>query len=129
MSKSIQYKRIYQYTKSDDDGYVFYADKMFPRGLKSTDFRIKRWVKGVAPSMKLIKWFHADSQNRWDDFQKKYYAELKDLYKNNETIKTIIDHLVTKYKQHKKLTILYSSHDEKHNNARVLGKFIKNRSV
>jgi uncharacterized protein YeaO (DUF488 family) len=51
----IQCKHIYNYTISKNDGYIFYADKMYPRGLKSSDRRIKRWIKNIAPSTNLKK--------------------------------------------------------------------------
>lgn len=118
----IQYERIYDYQHHDDDGYVVYIDKMYPRGIKKTNPWIKRWIKGLAPSYDLIEWYHVDEKTRWDGFKKKYTQELRESYKNDPAFKEKIDKLAS----HDRITLLYSLHDVRHNNARVLAKFLYN---
>lgn len=123
MPFTVRYKRIYDFKYDKSFGYVAYIDKMFPRGLHSDDERLKNWIKGVAPSYDLIEWFHVDPKHRWHDFYVDYYKELKNSYKTDPEFKSKIDSLLT----HPKVTLLYSSRDEIHNDARVLARFLSKR--
>lgn len=123
----IEYKRIYDYDKNLDDGYVIYIDKMYPRGLNKSHVGLKHWIKNVAPSMNLIKTFHKHGLNGWIDFKKDYYKQLKQHYKDNiDGVRDTIDNLIKQVKKYKKILILYSSKDERYNNARVFAKFLRN---
>lgn len=118
----ITIKRIYDYQKISisNDGYVIYTDRMYPRGIKKTDPRISRWIKGIAPSSELINWYHVDTKTRWSEFRKKYLVELREIYKKTETKKKL-----NSIASHNKITILYSSRDEEHNNAIILSQFLR----
>jgi uncharacterized protein YeaO (DUF488 family) len=120
----IQYKRIYDYHHKKDDGYVTYIDKMYHRGLKRGDPRIKNWTKGLAPDINLMDKFHQNRDKGWPTFKKEYYHELEKNYRNDATFKMKVDNLIKKMKEHNAITLLYSSRDERYNNARVLARFL-----
>lgn len=104
-------KRAYDPMDSSD-GFRVYIDRLWPRGLSHETFHYDLWDKEIAPSTELREWFHVDPASRWDDFKKKYSEELS----TNPSFKALEDLLKTK----KVVTLLYSSHDEKHNNAVVV---------
>lgn len=104
-------KRAYE-PESPDDGFRVYIDRLWPRGLSHQTFHYDLWDKDIAPSTELREWFHADPQDRWPEFEQKYAAELK----ANPSFASLKQLLETK----KTVTLLYSSHDEQHNNAVVV---------
>ena len=104
-------KRAYE-AASPDDGFRVYIDRLWPRGLSHETFHYDLWDKDIAPSTELREWFHADPQNRWTEFEQKYTAELKD----NPSFAALKHLLETK----PVVTLLYSSHDEVHNNAVIV---------
>lgn len=105
-------KRAYE-PASPDDGYRVYVDRLWPRGLSHADFKYDLWAKDIAPSTELREWFHADPENRWPEFEKKYALELE----GNPAFRQLRKELSEK----PKVTLLYSSHDRTRNNAAVLG--------
>lgn len=111
MKQSITIKRAYE-PASPDDGYRIYIDRLWPRGLSHETFHYDWWDKDVAPSAGLREWFHANPTTEWAEFEKRYRQELMAnpaLLKLKEVIK-----------DKPRVTLLYSSHDELHNNALVL---------
>lgn len=104
-------KRAYD-PESPSDGYRIYIDRLWPRGLSHETFHYDYWDKEIAPSDALREWFHADAEERWQEFEKKYRQELED----NPSF-TALKQIVA---QHPVVTLLYSSHDEQHNNAVIL---------
>ncbi|HYC28401.1 MAG TPA: DUF488 family protein [Chitinophagaceae bacterium] len=110
-------KRIYE-RKAAADGYRVLVDRLWPRGMKKEDAGIDRWLKEVAPSTELRKWFNHDA-DKWAEFQKRYLAELKD----NDAW----DELRELAKEHKALTLLYSTKEEKNNHAAVLAKMLHDK--
>lgn len=104
-------KRAYD-PASPDDGFRVYIDRLWPRGLSHETFHYDLWDKEIAPSTELREWFHADPTDRWDEFEKKYAAELK-TEPAFQTLKEELD-------KHPVVTLLYSSHDEQHNNAVIV---------
>lgn len=107
----LKLKRAYE-PESSDDGFRIYIDRLWPRGLSHENFHYDLWDKDIAPSNELREWFHADPQNRWEEFEKKYTAELE----ANPSFKALKTLIATK----PIVTLLYSSHDEIHNNAVVV---------
>ena len=109
-------KRIYDKT-GEKDGYRILIDRLWPRGVSKDEAKINLWLKEVAPSNELRKWFSHDTK-KWDDFKTKYKKELKE---NLEIVRKIkqID------KEEKIVTLLYSAKDEKHNNAVVLKEYLQ----
>lgn len=71
----IQTKRVYQ-PASAADGYRILVDRLWPRGITKEAAGVDRWMKEVAPSNELRKWFHAN-MDQWDEFNTRYQAELK----------------------------------------------------
>ena len=110
-AKDIQLKRAYD-PQSPDDGFRVYIDRLWPRGLSHETFHYNLWDKEIAPTTELREWFHADPAGRWEEFEKKYAAQLKDSPAFQSLIATLQDHT--------KVTLLYSSKDHDHNNAVVV---------
>lgn len=112
----LQLKRAYQLA-SDADGFRIYIDRLWPRGLSHVTFHYDLWDKDIAPSTDLREWFHQDPQNRWNEFEEKYKKELQ----SNSAFSKLRDYIKTK----PVVTLLYSSHDEQHNNAIVVFNLLK----
>ena len=72
----IKLKRAYE-PESAGDGYRVYVDRLWPRGLSHETFHYDIWEKQIAPSDELRKWFHADPDGRWQEFERRYSAELE----------------------------------------------------
>lgn len=111
MSKKLFIKRVYE-TPADSDGYRILIDRLWPRGLSKEKAKVDLWLKDIAPSTALRKWFGHDPE-KWTEFKKKYKAELK---QNRE----VADELREEIKQHKTVTLVYGAKDEEHNDAVVL---------
>ena len=72
----VRIARIYDLIEADD-GVRVLADRLWPRGVRKNDPRIDRWVKDVAPSSELRRWYHHDL-DRYDEFVARYERELED---------------------------------------------------
>jgi uncharacterized protein YeaO (DUF488 family) len=70
----IQVKRIYD-SVTEDDGYRVLIDRLWPRGFSKEDAKVDLWMKEIAPSTELRKWFHHDP-DKWMEFQQRYKDEL-----------------------------------------------------
>lgn len=116
MSQIIDVKRAYE-PESSGDGFRVYVDKLWPRGLSHATFHYDLWDKEIAPSDELRKWFHADPQNEWIEFENRYKKELL-----GNPAYTALKHTLA---DKPKITLLYSSRDEVHNNAVVLRDMLK----
>jgi uncharacterized protein YeaO (DUF488 family) len=112
---TIRIKRIYEPAKSTD-GMRILVDRMWPRGLKKGETRIDLWLKDVAPTTSLRRWF-GHKPERWDMFRERYLAELS----NNVGIAELKD-LV---KHRSRITLLYSARDTDHNQAVVLAQHLR----
>lgn len=89
------------------------VDRVWPRGIKRETLRLDAWLRDLAPSDELRKWFGHDP-NRWDDFQQRYLAELKEPSRQAH-LAELID--LARYEP---VTLLYGARDELHNQAVVL---------
>jgi uncharacterized protein YeaO (DUF488 family) len=105
----IRTKRSYE-KPGKEDGTRILIDRLWPRGMTKQKLRAE-WMKDIAPSTDLIKWFGHDPK-RWDGFQKKYKEQLKD--------KKDLVGILKKISSKGTLTLVYSAKDEEHNNAIVL---------
>lgn len=114
---SIKTKRIYD-DYSDEDGYRVLVDRLWPRGVSKEEARLDEWLKEIAPSTELRKWFDHDP-DKFTDFRKRYENELEE---NDKTV----DDLLRKAEQ-QPLTLLYAAKDEQHNHAAVLKDFLRDR--
>lgn len=118
MMKNIKIKRIYS-PAEHADGYRIFIDVLWPRGLTKEVVKFDLWLKEIAPSVALRKWFNHDPE-KWLEFKKSYFKELT---QKQEAIQIIVDHLHTQT-----VTLLYGAKDEKHNHALALKKFIEKTS-
>ena len=107
----IKVKRIYE-TSSSQDGCRVLVDRLWPRGVSKENAKIDLWLKEVAPSDKLRKWFGHDPK-KWGDFKKKYELELMEKQEELLEIKRA-------ERERGTVTLLYSAKDEKHNQAVAL---------
>ena len=107
----LQIKRAYD-PADPSDGFRIYIDRLWPRGLSHETFHYDLWDKEIAPSTELREWFHVDPDNRWNEFEGKYKAELIANPSFNDLRKIV--------ESHDMVTLLYSSHDHDHNNAVVV---------
>lgn len=111
----ITLKRIYEpYDKKD--GFRVLVDRLWPRGISKEKAHLDLWLKDIAPSTELRKWFNHDPE-KWLEFQKRYKAEIA----ANRDAFTMLKKM-TKEKQI--VTILYGAKDEEHNEAVVLRKLL-----
>ncbi|MDV6315325.1 DUF488 domain-containing protein [Idiomarina sp. HP20-50] len=111
---TIELKRIYDEPPTDD-GYRILVDKMWPRGVSKEDAKLDEWLKSVAPSDELRKWFH-NNRSKWDEFRKRYLSELKE---HKENLRPYAD-----MGKQQRVVLLYSSKDTEHNNAVVLKEYL-----
>lgn len=107
---NIGIKRVYE-PAAAGDGYRVLVDRVWPRGITKERAAVDLWLKQVAPSTELRKWFGHEPA-RWEEFRRRYGAELDD-------VRALLDDL----RQHAAkapLTLVYSARDEAHNQAVVL---------
>jgi len=107
----VRIKRVYE-QPSVEDGYRILVDRLWPRGMSKNSAAVDLWLKEIAPSTSLRKWFSHDPR-KWDSFRRKYKKELQ----ANESI---VEELIKLEKAKKVVTLLYSAKDEKYNQAVVL---------
>ena len=112
----IKVKHIYEGV-SGNDGFRILVDRLWPRGLSKEKACVDLWLKDIAPSGELRKWFSHDV-SKWDGFKRLY---LDDLYKRYD----LIDEIKALEKRHKKVTLLYGAKDKEHNNAVLILSFIR----
>ena len=110
----INIKRIYV-QPAKNDGYRVLVDRLWPRGMSKENAAYDEWLKDVAPSNELRKWF-SHKPERFNEFRRRYALELK----VNPTFEKLEDII----KSHKIVTLLYAAHDEEHNEARLLQEFL-----
>lgn len=114
--KTIHVKRIYEPPEASD-GIRILVDRLWPRGLSREASRIDDWLKDVAPTDPLRRWFAHDVR-KWPQFRSRYLAELKD--------NPAADRLKQMALKAAVITLLYAARDEMHNNAIVLRQFLEN---
>ena len=110
----IKVKRVYE-EAAKSDGTRILVDRIWPRGVSKEKAKLDDWIKEVAPSTELRKWFNHED-DLFDEFSKRYKKELEDH-------KDLTDSLLEIAKK-KQLTLIYSAKNEKHNQAVVLKEFL-----
>jgi uncharacterized protein YeaO (DUF488 family) len=110
----IKLSRIYDSPKGE--GFRVLVDRLWPRGINKENAGVDLWLKEIAPSNELRKWFGHDPQ-RWTEFKMKYFHEL-------EEKKELVDQIIEKAKAGD-VVLLYGSKDIKYNNAVVLKEYLK----
>jgi uncharacterized protein YeaO (DUF488 family) len=111
----ISLKRVYE-PASPEDGRRILVERLWPRGMKKATLRLDDWMKDVAPSDALRRWFGHDPA-RWTQFRRRYFAELDRKPNAWEAIKQA--------SRRGHVTLLYSAHDTEHNNAVALKQYLE----
>ena len=111
---NLKIKRVYE-PPDKDDGVRILVDRLWPRGLTHEKARIDLWLKDLAPSTELRKWFRHDA-SKWEEFEKRYLSELKG---KSEQIRLLKQEL-----EKGMVTLVYGAKDQEHNEALVLQKNI-----
>ena len=115
MSDRVWIRRAYD-EPTHNDGYRVLVDRVWPRGVSKEDAQLDEWLKDVAPSTELRKWFGHDPE-RWDDFRSRYRDELAE---HDE----LVDALIERTTQGR-VTLVYGAKDTEHNQAVVLAELIE----
>lgn len=111
--------RVYDY-KPTRGKFAILVDRLWPRGVRKEDLTPSLWLKDIAPSHELRKWFDHDP-SRWDQFREQYREELK---ANGEALKEI----KRLEREHGEVVLLYAARDPVHNNAVALKEILKSRN-
>ena len=114
----IRVKRIYGPPDAKDGARVL-VDGLWPRGARKEEARLTLWLKDIAPSAGLRRWFGHEPA-RFAEFSRRYRAELG---ANKGAVNRMKDLMKAG-----RVTLLYAAHDEEHNNARVLADYLKERA-
>jgi uncharacterized protein YeaO (DUF488 family) len=105
----ISIKRVYE-PPSPADGCRVLVDRLWPRGVSKAKAQLDLWMKDIAPSAELRRWFDHRPE-RWDEFRRRYVEELR----SNPNLPTL-----RKMAADRPLTLVYAARDEAHNDAVVL---------
>lgn len=116
-AERIKLKRAYE-PPATDDGTRILIDRLWPRGVKKADAAIDEWMKEIAPSTALRKWFGHDP-DRWLEFRRRYQSEIRQHSDHLERLRTLA--------RHGRITLVFSAHDEAHNDAVVLRDLLLDR--
>ena len=111
-------KRVYE-AASASDGVRVLVDRLWPRGLTKEAAAVKFWLRDLAPSDELRKWFHANPEG-WNQFRKRYLKELK-----TEEASAALEKLHHLAEARQRVTLLYASRSEGRNNATVLKELLE----
>jgi uncharacterized protein YeaO (DUF488 family) len=111
----LRIKRVYE-KAAKADGFRVLVDRLWPRGLSKEDAALDEWLKDVAPSSKLRKWFGHDP-SKWEEFRKRYFSELE---AQRERLASLKDQA-----RKRRVTLLFGAKDERFNNAMALKEFLE----
>jgi uncharacterized protein YeaO (DUF488 family) len=112
---TIKVKRAY-HPPAKSDGVRVLVDRLWPRGVSKTAARIDLWLKEIAPSDALRKWF-GHEPSRWNEFRKRYFSELETHPAAVAQLKDIA--------RKEKVTLVYAAKDDRHNNAIALKEYLE----
>ena len=118
VAEHIRLKRAYE-PPAPDDGARVLIDRLWPRGVKKEDAAIDEWLKEIAPSTALRKWFGHDPA-RWQEFRRRYRSEVQQHSDEFERLRALA--------RRGPITLVYSAHDEAHNDAVVLKDLLLERA-
>jgi uncharacterized protein YeaO (DUF488 family) len=113
----LKIKRVYEPAETSD-GTRFLVDRLWPRGIKKEALKMEAWLKDVAPSPELRKWF-AHDPDKWKEFQKRYRVELES---SPDAWMPILEGA-----KQGDVTLLYSARDTEHNSAVLLKAFLEEK--
>ena len=112
---NIKLKRAYE-PPAADDGVRILVDRLWPRGVRKENAALDQWAKDLAPSTELRKWFGHDPK-RWEEFRRRYREELHRHADQVEQLRAMA--------RKGRITLVYSAHDEAHNDAVVLKEVLR----
>ncbi len=112
----LRVKRVYE-AASRADGIRVLVDRLWPRGISKDKAAVQQWLKEIAPSDQLRRWFSHDP-SKWEEFKKRYERELK-------AKPELVEELRAASKRHT-VTLLYGASDTEHNNAVALAEILTN---
>jgi uncharacterized protein YeaO (DUF488 family) len=115
----VKLKRAYD-APAADDGTRILVDRLWPRGVKKVDAAIDEWIKDIAPSTALRKWFGHDPA-RWQEFRNRYAAEVRGHPEQLNRLRALA--------RRGPITLVFSAHDEAHNDAVALRDFLLERQT
>jgi uncharacterized protein YeaO (DUF488 family) len=118
MPISIRIKRVYD-PSSPQDGLRILVDRLWPRGLSKEKAKVDLWLREIAPSNELRKWY-GHEPDKWTEFKKKYLKEIEEKKAEFE--------LLRKKARQGTVTFLFSSREEKLNNAAALKEFVESKA-
>ena len=113
----LQLKRAYE-NPGRNDGFRVLVDRVWPRGVKKEDLQLGDWLKEIAPSGELRKWFGHDPE-KWNEFKRRYFTEL-------DNRREVVESLLSRLKE-RRVTLVYGASDEKHNNAVALKEYLEKK--
>ena len=113
---NIQIKRIYE-AVSPADGKRILVDRLWPRGVSKAQAQLDLWPKELTPSDALRQWYHEDIEQRWDEFQQRYQAELAG---QQEALQQLCD-----LARQEKITLLTAAKNAGKNHAEVLKRILQ----
>src|SRR5215470_13162482 len=100
------------------DGQRVLVDRLWPRGVKKEKARIDHWLRDLAPSDELRKWFH--QSGNWPVFKKRYFKELSGTEASAD-----LENLYSLINEHAQITLIYASQNVEHNNAVALKELLE----
>jgi uncharacterized protein YeaO (DUF488 family) len=109
-ARNVRLRRAYE-RPSAEDGTRILVDRLWPRGVSRSAAAIDRWMKDIAPSTALRKWFGHDPE-RWGEFRRRYAAEIRDHADQLAALRTAA--------RAGPITLVFAARDERHNDAVVL---------
>lgn len=116
----LKIKRVYEdYEK--EDGTRILIDRLWPRGVKKEDAKIDKWIKEIAPTPELRKWFHKDIE-RFYEFKERYRKELANNEETSSAVTEVLENL-----QEDDVTLIFAAKDEQRNHAKVLQEFLEEK--
>lgn len=113
----IKVKRVYDPVEPDD-GRRFLVERLWPRGIKKEALRMDGWLREVAPSDRLRRWFGHDPR-KWEEFRRRYFEELE---AHPEAWRPLLEAARVG-----NITLLFSARDTSHNNAVALREFLEEK--
>jgi uncharacterized protein YeaO (DUF488 family) len=117
MKTRIQIKHAYE-APTSGDGARFLVDRVWPRGIKKEALELTAWMRDLAPSTKLRKWFNHEPE-KWPTFRQRYFDELRN---KPEAWASLLEEVGGR-----KITLVFGAHDSEHNNAVALAQFLERK--
>ena len=118
-AENVKLKRVYE-SPSAEDGTRILVERLWSRGIKKADAAIDQWARGISPSTELRKWF-AHDPDHWQEFRRRYAEEVREHPEGLSELRALA--------RQGRITLVFSAHDEIHNNAIVLRDLLLGRQT